>query len=88
MGKHLVYIAGAFAIIVIICSITTSTSGNKTVSQKKVVTNQISDVQINNNNSVTTNFWDYLRSQEKDTIGASNQKNSSQDEPKLTIVLK
>ena len=90
MGKHLVYIVGAFAIIVMICAVTTSTTGNKTVTQKQVVTNQVSDVQINGGGDVTTNIWDYLRSQKEDTIGASNEKSNSvtQEEPKLTIVLK
>lgn len=89
MGKHLVYIAGAFAIIVMICAITASTTGNNTVTQKQVVTNQVNDVQINGGD-VTTNIWDYLRSQKEDTIGASNDKSTSvtQEEPKLTIVLK
>ncbi|MCC8069644.1 MAG: hypothetical protein LIO71_07840 [Ruminococcus sp.] len=87
MGKHLVYIAGAFAIIVIMCSMVANT-GSDSVQSKPIVTNQVSDVQIDGS-QVTTNIWDYIRSQkENDTIGESNENNTTQQsETQLTIIL-
>jgi len=87
MGKHLVYIAGAFAIIVIMCSMVANT-GSNSVQSKPIVTNQVSDVQIDGS-QVTTNIWDYIRSQkENDTIGESNENNTTQQsETQLTIIL-
>jgi uncharacterized phosphosugar-binding protein len=85
MGKNLVYIAGAFAIVIVICAITVSGSKtSKSSSSKQIVTNAIDNIQIEGDNSVTTNIWDYLRSKESDTIGDSSQ----DDEPQLTIILK
>lgn len=87
MGKHLVYIAGAFAIIVIMCSMVANT-GSDSVQSKPIVTNQVSDVQIDGS-QVTTNIWDYIRSQkENDTIGESNENSTTQQsETQLTIIL-
>lgn len=87
MGKHLVYIAGAFAIIVIMCSMVANT-GSDSVQSKPIVTNQVSDVQIDGS-QITTNIWDYIRSQkENDTIGESNENNTTQQsETQLTIIL-
>lgn len=85
MGKHLVYIAGAFAIIIIICAITTSTGRSNYVDNKQLVTKSINDVEIDNND-VTTNIWDYIKSQKETTIGDSNS--ASTEQPKFTIVLK
>jgi len=96
MGKHLVYIAGALAIIVIICSITAATTkGNSGSSNKSIVTDTINDIKIQEGNKATTNIWDYVKSQkDKDTIGSSSEGTAqtsaqeSQAEPALTIVLK
>ncbi|MBS6445183.1 MAG: hypothetical protein KH373_05210 [Ruminococcus sp.] len=85
MGKHLVCIAGAFAIIIIICAITTSTSRSNYVNDKQLVTKSIDDVEIDNND-VTTNIWDYIKSQKETTIGDSNSASTKQ--PEFTIVLK
>ncbi len=94
MGKHLVYVAGAFVIIMILCAVTLSGSKKSTSTQKQVVTQKIDNVQIDDDNTVTTNIWDYIRSQQEDnTIGDSNDNsnnsnNNDDDEPHLTIVLK
>ena len=85
MGKHLVYIAGAFAIIIIMCAIATSTSKSNYVSNKQVVTKTIDNIEIDNND-VTTNIWDYIKSQKETTIGDSNSVSTTQ--PEFTIVLK
>lgn len=85
MGKHLVCIVGAFAIIIIICAITTSTSRSNYVNDKQLVTKSIDDVEIDNND-VTTNIWDYIKSQKETTIGDSNSASTKQ--PEFTIVLK
>lgn len=90
MGKHLVYIAGAFTIIIIICSIVAVTTNKSSyTNNKRVPNNTINDISINKDDvTVTTDIWDYIRSRDENTIGDSSNSNNNDNEPKLTIVLK
>lgn len=90
MGKHLVYITGAFTIIIIICSIVMVTMDKSSYNDEKVPNNiqSINDISIDKDNiTVTTDIWDYIRSHNESTIGDSSN-NHIDSEPKLTIVLK
>lgn len=90
MGKHLVYITGAFTIIIIICSIVAGTTGKSSYNNEKVPSNtqSINDISIDKDDiAVTTDIWDYIRSRDDSTIGDSSD-NHIDSEPKLTIVLK
>jgi hypothetical protein len=86
MEKYIVYVVGAFAVIVIICALAMPSSSSSKSNSSTTQPQAVPDVQIDTS-AVTTNVWDYIRSKNTTTIGDSNGSNTNGDEPTLTIVV-
>lgn len=89
MQKGVVYMAIILAIIVIFCAI--SSSGIKKSSNQSVVTNAISNIEIQDK-QVTTNIWDYIHNQQEKntTLGQSDgdaEVSSNDTQSDLTIIV-
>lgn len=90
MQKNIVYVASILAIVVVLCSIASS-SYSKVTDSKYMTTQTIKNIEIEDV-QVTTNIWDYVHEQQskREGIGDSESVSQSEEEtePQLTIIVR